>query len=166
MALAMAKPAVSDYLVTQDWQGYSAAEHATWKTLFERQQHILKDRACKEYLSGIHALDVTAAGIPDFRRLNEILKASSGWEIAAVPGLVPDDVFFALLADRKFPSTCFIRRPDQLDYIEEPDVFHDVFGHVPLLVHPTFGDYMQAYGEGGLKALGLGALEKLARLYW
>jgi len=166
MALAKAKPAVSDYLVTQDWQGYSAAEHATWKTLFERQQAILQDRACPEYLAGIHALDVTAAGIPDFRRLNEILKAASGWEIVAVPGLVPDDVFFALMADRKFPSTCFIRTPAQLDYIQEPDVFHDVFGHVPLLVHPVFGDYMQAYGEGGLKALGLGSLEKLARLYW
>ena len=155
MALAQPKPAVSDHLVAQDWQGYSAAEHATWKTLFERQQQILQGRACAEFLSGIHALDVTAAGIPDFRRLNEILKASSGWEIAAVAGLVPDDVFFALLADRKFPATCFIRTPAQLDYIQEPDVFHDVFGHVPLLVHPVFGDYMQAYGAGGLKALGL-----------
>ena len=166
MALAQPKPAVSDHLVAQDWRGYSAAEHATWKTLFERQQQILQGRACAEFLSGIHALDVTAAGIPDFRRLNEILKASSGWEIAAVAGLVPDDGFFALLADRKFPATCFIRTPAQLDYIQEPDVFHDVFGHVPLLVHPVFGDYMQAYGAGGLKALGLGSLENLARLYW
>lgn len=166
MALAKPKPAVADYLAIQDWQGYSAAEHATWKTLFERQRRILEDRACAEYLAGIHALDVTAAGIPDFRRLNEILKASSGWEIVAVPGLVPDDVFFALLAERRFPSTCFIRTPEQLDYIQEPDVFHDIFGHVPLLVHPVFGDYMQAYGEGGLKALGLGSLENLARLYW
>jgi len=166
MALAGAKPPVSDHLIAQDWAGYSAEEHATWRILFERQQQILKGRACDEFLAGIQALDVTATGIPDFKRLNEILKARSGWEIAAVPGLVPDDVFFALMADRKFPSTCFIRRPDQLDYIEEPDVFHDVFGHVPLLVHPVFGDYMQAYGEGGLKALRLGSLPKLARLYW
>ena len=166
MALAAAKPAVSDHLIAQDWAGYSGAEHATWRHLFEREQRILEGRACDEFLTGIDALDVTAAGIPDFKRLNEILKARSGWEIAAVAGLVPDDVFFALMADRKFPSTCFIRRPDQLDYIEEPDVFHDVFGHVPLLVHPVFGDYMQAYGAGGLKALRLGSLPRLARLYW
>ena len=166
MVLPKPASAVSDYLVTQDWAGYSATEHATWKTLFERQQQILQGRACVEFMNGIHALAVTAAGIPDFRRLNGILKEASGWEIVAVRGLVPDDAFFALLADRKFPATCFIRTPDQLDYIEEPDVFHDIFGHVPLLVHPVFGDYMQAYGRGGLKALSLGALEKLARLYW
>jgi phenylalanine-4-hydroxylase len=166
MASAQVKPAVSDHLVTQHWDRYSAAEHAIWRTLFERQQVILQNRACAEFLAGIHALDVTADRIPDFRRLNEILQRASGWEIVAVPGLVPDDVFFALLAERRFPATCFIRKPEQLDYIQEPDVFHDVFGHVPLLVHPVFGDYMQAYGAGGLKALHLGALENLARLYW
>jgi phenylalanine-4-hydroxylase len=109
---------------------------------------------------------VAAGGIPDFRRLSDLLDRATGWRIAAVPGLVPDDVFFGFLAQRRFPATCFIRRRDQLDYLEEPDVFHDICGHVPLLMNPVFADYMQAYGEGGLKALKLNALNYLARLYW
>src|SRR5207237_9798955 len=115
---------------------------------------------------GLARLGVAANGIPDFRRLNDALGAATGWAIVAVPGLVPDAVFFEHLANRRFPSTCFIRRADQLDYLQEPDVFHDIFGHVPLLMNPVFADYMQAYGQGGLKALSLGALHRLARLYW
>ena len=120
----------------------------------------------REYLDGLDALGVAAAGIPDFRRLSDVLDRTTGWRIVAVPGLVPDAVFFAHLARRRFPSTCFIRRRDQLDYLEEPDVFHDICGHVPLLMNPIFADYLQAYGAGGLKAEGLGHLERLARLYW
>src|SRR4051794_31075587 len=155
-----------DYTIEQDHGAYSAEEHAIWRTLFERQQTLLAGRACQEFLDGISALGVAADGIPDFRRLNEVLDRRTGWRIVAVPGLVPDAIFFEHLANRRFPSTCFIRRRDQLDYIEEPDIFHDVFGHVPLLVHPVFGDYMQAYGQGGIKALKLGGLHNLARLYW
>ena len=155
-----------DCTIDQDWDAYTGAEHAIWRTLFERQTKLLAGRACEEFLSGISTLAVTADRIPDFRRLNDILRRATGWRIVAVPGLVPDDVFFGHLAARRFPATCFIRRPDQLDYIAEPDVFHDVFGHVPLLANPVFGDYMQAYGAGGLKALGLGSLHRLARLYW
>ena len=107
-----------------------------------------------------------AGGIPDFRRLNDVLGKATGFRVVAVPGLVPDDVFFEHLAHRRFPATCFIRAPAQLDYIEEPDVFHDIFGHVPLLANPVFADYMQAYGEGGLAALARGTLHQLARLYW
>ena len=129
-------------------------------------EQLLVGRACREYLDGLGALGVAAGGIPDFRRLSEILERTTGWRIVAVPGLVPDAVFFDHLARRRFPSTCFIRRRDQLDYLQEPDVFHDICGHVPLLMNPVFADYMQAYGEGGLKALGLGHLERLARLYW
>jgi len=155
-----------DGMIEQNWSDYSADEHAIWRLLFERQQRLLAGRACRDYLDGLHGLEVAAGGIPDFRRLSEMLERATGWRIAAVPGIVPDDVFFALLARRRFPSTCFIRRPDQLDYLEEPDVFHDICGHVPMLMNPVFADYMQAYGEGGLKALRLGHLEELARLYW
>ncbi len=156
----------SDCTIEQNWQAYREEEHAIWRLLFERQQRLLVGRACREYLEGLSGLGVAADGIPDFRRISDILDRATGWRIVAVPGLVPDDVFFAHLARRRFPSTCFIRRLDQLDYLQEPDVFHDVCGHVPLLMNPVFADYMQAYGKGGLKALGLGHLQRLARLYW
>lgn len=155
-----------NFTIEQKWEEYSEEEHAIWRLLFERQERLLAGRACREYLDGLGALGVAARGIPDFRRLSEVLDRTTGWRIVAVPGLVPDAVFFDFLVRRRFPSTCFIRRRDQLDYLQEPDVFHDVFGHVPLLMNPVFADYMQAYGQGGLKALGLGHLERLARLYW
>jgi phenylalanine-4-hydroxylase len=158
--------AAPNFTIEQDWQGYSEEEHAIWRMLFERQQRLLADRACREYLEGLGALGVAARGIPDFRQLSEVLDRATGWQIAAVPGLVPDLVFFDHLAHRRFPSTCFIRRRDQLDYLQEPDVFHDICGHVPLLMNPVFADYLQAYGQGGLKAQGLGHLQRLARLYW
>jgi phenylalanine-4-hydroxylase len=158
--------ATADFTITQDWAGYRPDEHGVWRTLFHRQARELVDRAAPEFLAGIAALEVTADGIPDFRRLNDVLDRATGWRIVAVPGLVPDAIFFEHLANRRFPSTCFIRKPEQLDYIQEPDVFHDIFGHVPMLVNPVFADYMQAYGQGGLKALGLNSLHHLARLYW
>ena len=108
----------------------------------------------------------TRPGIPDFKRINEELRKLTGWSVVAVPGLVPDEVFFDHLANRRFPAGRFIRQPHELDYLQEPDVFHDVFGHVPMLTDPIFADYMQAYGEGGLRALGRGQLHNLARLYW
>jgi phenylalanine-4-hydroxylase len=157
---------IRDYTIEQNWPDYSAEVHAIWRLLFERQQRLLPGRACQEYLDGLRGLGVAAGGIPEFGRLSDILDRATGWRIVAVPGLVPDDVFFALLAERRFPSTCFIRRRDQLDYLQEPDVFHDIYGHVPMLMNPVFADYMQAYGAGGLKALGLGHLTNLARLYW
>jgi len=157
---------LADHTIEQNWDAYSDDEHAVWRLLFERQQKLLKSRACREYLDGLQRLGVAAHGIPDFRRLSDVLNRATGWRIVAVPGLVPDDVFFAFLAARRFPSTCFIRRRDQLDYLQEPDVFHDICGHVPMLMNPVFADYMQAYGEGGLKALRLGHMAHLARLYW
>src|SRR5260370_28525835 len=157
---------VQDCTIEQNWSGYSADEHAIWRLLFDRQQHLLVGRACREYLDGLQDLGVAAGGIPDFRRLSDLLDRATGWRIAAVRGIVPDDVFFALLARRHFPSTCFIRRRDQLDYLQEPDVFHDICRPLPMLMNPVFADYMQAYGEGGLKALRLGHLQQLARLYW
>src|SRR5690242_626125 len=155
-----------DYTMDQPMERYTAADHAVWRQLFERQAETLKGRACDEFLAGLAGLGVAKDGIPRFERLTEALTKATGWQIVAVPGLVPDQVFFAHLAARRFPVTWWIRKPEQMDYLQEPDVFHDIYGHVPLLMNPIFGDYMQAYGEGGLKALKLGALNYLARLYW
>lgn len=161
-----APPHRADWTIDQDWENYTAAEHAVWRTLYERQASLLPGRACDEYLAGMEALPIGADQIPDFRRLSDILMRRTGWQLVAVPGLVPPEVFFDHLANRRFPAGQFIRRPDQLDYIEEPDVFHDVFGHVPMLMHPVLADYLQAYGKGGLRAQRLGALEQLSRVYW
>jgi len=151
-----------DYTIDQGWEAYTDAEHAVWRTLFRRQVEMLPGRAVPAFVDGLRDLAFSDDGIPHFGRLNEVLHKRTGWQVVAVPGLVPDDVFFDHLANRRFPSGNFIRKPDELDYLEEPDVF----GHVPLLMNPVFADYMQAYGEGGLRALGLGLLDKLARLYW
>jgi len=159
-------PQRADWTIDQGWEHYTAAEHAVWKTLFERQTRLLPGRACDEFVQGMQALPIGADQIPDFRRLSDVLMKTTGWQVVAVPGLVPDEVFFEHLANRRFPSGHFIRRPEELDYLEEPDVFHDVFGHVPMLMNPIIADFIQAYGEGGLKAQRLGKLHQLARVYW
>jgi phenylalanine-4-hydroxylase len=156
----------ADWTIAQDWARFSAAEHGVWDALFARQAAMLPGRASDAFLRGIDVLRLEKPGIPDFAALNERLMAATGWQVVAVPGLVPDDVFFDHLANRRFVSGNFIRRADQLDYLSEPDVFHDVFGHVPMLADPVFANYMQAYGKGGLRSLSFGALDKLARLYW
>jgi phenylalanine-4-hydroxylase len=156
----------ADWTIDQGWAGYAPAEHQVWITLYERQTALLPGRACDPFQRGLDALDLHRSGIPDFARVNEDLRRLTGWTVVAVPGLVPDHVFFDHLANRRFPAAQFIRGPEQLDYLQEPDVFHDVFGHVPMLTDPTFADYMQAYGEGGLRAMALGRLHNLARLYW
>ncbi|NWK96990.1 phenylalanine 4-monooxygenase [Sphingobium lactosutens] len=158
--------AAEDWTIPQDWDRYDAADHAMWDRLFERQSRMLEGRVVPEFLAGLDILRMDRPGIPDFRALNARLTAATGWQVVAVPGLVPDRLFFDHLANRRFPAGRFIRTPEQEDYLEEPDIFHDVFGHVPLLANPVFADYMEAYGRGGLRADGLGAIEKLARLYW
>jgi phenylalanine-4-hydroxylase len=158
--------AAADWTIPQGWDRYSAQEHATWVALYDRQLKVLPGRACDPFLRGLDALDLHGDGIPDFERMSEKLRALTGWSVVAVPGLVPDEVFFDHLANRRFPAGRFIRRPDQLDYLQEPDVFHDVFGHVPMLTDPVFADYMAAYGRGGRRAMELGRLHNLARLYW
>ena len=155
-----------DHVIDQGWSDYTAEDHAIWRALFRRQARILKERAYQGFLDGLEGLGVAAEGIPDFRRLNDILGKTTGWRIVAVPGLVPDDVFFRHLAARRFPATNWIRGRQQMDYLQEPDIFHDIYGHVPMLMDPVFADYLQAYGRGGLKALKLDALPHLARLYW
>ncbi|EGI77949.1 phenylalanine 4-monooxygenase [Hylemonella gracilis] len=154
------------WVIDQGWQHYTAQEHAVWATLFERQSRLLPGRACDEFLRGMGDLPFRADRIPDFEQMSQVLRRRTGWEVVAVPGLVPDEVFFEHLAHRRFPAGQFIRKPHELDYLEEPDVFHDVFGHVPMLMNPVIADYIQAYGEGGLRAQRLGVLDKLARVYW
>lgn len=158
--------AAADWTIPQDWAAYTAEEHATWDKLFARQAKLLPGRASSAYLKGLEALRLSDSGIPNFEELSERLMKLTGWQVVAVPGLVPDDVFFDHMANRRFVAGNFIRRPDQLDYIQEPDVFHDVFGHVPMLADPVFADYLEAYGRGGMRALELGALKQLGRLYW
>jgi phenylalanine-4-hydroxylase len=155
-----------DWTIDQQWDKYTPEQHAVWKTLFERQSKLLEGRACDEFLAGMRALPIAPDQIPDFRQLSEVLMQHTGWQVVAVPGLVPDEVFFEHLANRRFPAGQFIRRADQLDYLQEPDVFHDVFGHVPLLMNPIIADYIQAYGVGGLRAKEKGVLDLLARVYW
>ncbi len=161
-----ARPDRPDWTIDQGWANYTPAEHAVWKTLFERQTKLLPGRACDEFVEGMKNLPIGAEQIPNFLELSEVLMQRTGWQVVAVPGLVPDEVFFEHLANRRFPSGNFIRKPHELDYLEEPDVFHDVFGHVPMLMNPAIADYIQAYGVGGLRAKKLGVLDKLARVYW
>ncbi len=158
--------AADDWTVPQNWGHYTPEEHATWDRLFARQAKLLPGRASDAYLRGLDVLRLSRPGIPDFEELSERLMKLTGWQVVAVPGLVPDDVFFDHMANRRFVAGNFIRRPDQLDYLQEPDVFHDVFGHVPMLADPVFADYLVAYGKGGQRALGLHSLRYLARLYW
>jgi len=160
------RPLPPDFLVAQHPEDYTAEDHRTWRTLFERQTALLRGRVVDEFHAGLDALGIMPTGIPDFRDINRVLSQATGWSVVAVPGLVPDDVFFRHLAARRFPAGYWIRKPDQLDYIEEPDVFHDVFGHVPLLMQPRYADYMAEYGRAGLAYAGQPALTNLARLYW
>ena len=157
--------AQADYTCPQDWQAYGAADHDLYRRLYERQAAQLPGLACDEFIQAVHHLG-SPTQIPRFDALSEKLHRATGWEVVAVPGLIPEEAFFALLAQRKFPATGWIRKPEEFDYVVEPDVFHDLFGHVPLLFNPMFADYMQAYGVGGLKASRLEACEYLARLYW
>jgi phenylalanine-4-hydroxylase len=161
-------PVYTTAVVDQPWGSYAREDHATWATLFERQQQVLVGRACDEFRENQRRFGMTPDAIPKFDDLNRVLKGATGWEIIGVEGLLPELTFFDHLANRRFPVTWWIRKPEQIDYIAEPDLFHDLFGHVPLLLNPLFADYMQAYGCGGVKAHGLGAeaLVNLTRLYW
>jgi phenylalanine-4-hydroxylase len=166
MASHAIKPDRDDYVIDQAWSNYTADEHAVWDFLYRRQRGILADRADQALIDGHEALNLNRGGIPNFAVINEELKRRTGWTVVAVPGLVPDEVFFNHLANRRFPAGQFIRGRHQLDYLQEPDIFHDVFGHVPLLTNPVFADYMEAYGKGGLRAMKFGRLRNLAALYW
>jgi phenylalanine-4-hydroxylase len=155
-----------DYTVEQDWDAYRAGEHEIWRTLFTRQRKLLGRYAAPEVVAGLEALGIDAAHIPRFAAVNALLGPVTGWRIVAVPGLIPEEHFFAHLAARSFPVSVWIRQPHELDYLAEPDLFHDFFGHVPLLANPVFARFMQAYGAAGKKAQAHGAVGLLARVYW
>ena len=155
----------NDYTCDQNWAAYSASDHDLYRRLYERQAAQLPGLACKEFIDAVKHLGAPAQ-IPRFDALTDKVYRATKWEVVAVPGLIPEEAFFSLLSQRRFPVTGWIRKPEEFDYVVEPDVFHDLFGHVPLLFNPMFADYMQAYGAGGLKASRLGSCEHLARLYW
>ncbi len=152
--------------IEQNWSAYSAQDHKTWETLFNRQIATLKGHVCSEYFAGLKTLGLVAETVPDFEKMNRNLRAATGWEVIAVPGLIASRPFFTMLANKQFPAGTFIRTPEQLDYLEEPDIFHDVFGHVPLLTHPAYAAYMQEYGRAGLTAMDHKGVKFLARLNW
>jgi phenylalanine-4-hydroxylase len=155
-----------DWTIGQDWESYTPGEHDRWNRLFARQSALLPGRACEEALDAIHTLQLSRSGIPEFEDLSARLKALTGWCVVPVAGLIPDAAFFEHLANRRFPAGAFIRPEHELDYLEEPDIFHDVFGHVPLLANPTYAAFLEAYGKGGRRAMERGQLHNLARLYW
>jgi len=161
-------PVYATGIVAQPWDDYSPTDHDVWRRLYERQRALLIGRAADEFLAAQDAMGMTPDRIPKFSDMDAALGEATGWTLVGVEGLLPELDFFDHLANRRFPVTWWIRRPDQVDYIEEPDLFHDLFGHVPLLMNPLFADYMQAYGRGGVKAHGIGpeALQMLTRLYW
>lgn len=155
----------SDYTCPQNYAIYTAQDHDTYRRLYARQSALLPGLACDEFIAALPSLGASNQ-IPRFDDINAKLLPATGWQVVAVPGLIPEVAFFTLLSERKFPVTDWIRTPEEFDYIVEPDVFHDLFGHVPLLFNPVFADHMQAYGAGGLKAHSLDACEQLSRLYW
>ncbi len=155
----------SHYIVPQNWTTYTETQHALWRKLYARQEKLIPGRACDAFIEGLQTLGASQ-GIPEFSRTSEALMKATGWQLVAVPGLVPDPVFFEHLSQRRFPVTVWLREPHEFDYIVEPDIFHDFFGHVPMLFNKVFADHLQEYGKGGLKALKLDGLAFLARLYW
>ncbi len=160
------KPRNEDWTLDQDWESYSPEEHDRWDRLYQRQRSVLPGRACEAYVTALDKLQLSDSGIPHMGRLSDRLEKITGWRVVPVAELVPDEIFFDHLANKRFPAGAFIRPEAEFDYLQEPDVFHDVFGHVPLLADPVFSDFMQAYGQGGARALERGQLHHLARLYW
>ena len=159
-------PAWKSYVIAQDWSHFTAEDHRVWDILFKRQVAALGDRVVRAFLDGLDLLDLSRPGVPDLAELNARLEPRTGWRTVAVPGLVPDAAFFAMLAARVFPIGNFIRSFAQLDYLDEPDLFHDIFGHVPMLSDPRAAQMMQRLGQLGLAAIASGDGERIARIYW
>lgn len=169
MNLENYQPERPDWTIDQGWESYTEQDHATWRILYQRMTKLMKGRACELFERGIRELPMDSEHIPNFVELSERLQKHSGWTVVAVPGLVPDNIFFEHLANRRFPSGCYIRKPHEMDYQEYPDVFHDIFGHIPLLMYPLMGDFIQSCGKAAVKAHQLkqtDVIERIARLYW
>ena len=167
-AITRDQPAGSwqDYVVPQCWEAFTAEDHAVWDLLFARQVELLGTRVVSPFLDGIDLLKLSHPGVPDVEGLNAILEPRTGWRTVAVPGLVPDQIFFAMLSERIFPVGNFIRTREQLDYLEAPDCFHDMFGHIPMLAHHDYAEMTRHVGELGSAAIAAGQGHKAARLYW
>ncbi|AJA08307.1 Phenylalanine-4-hydroxylase [Sphingopyxis fribergensis] len=155
----------ANWTMPQNWTAFTAEQHATWRTLFDQQSAALDGYACRSFLDGLGILRKLKPGVPNFAELNALLKPASGWEVVAVPGWIPNEPFFEHLANKRFPAANFVRPPEQIAYSEEPDMFHDIFGHIPMLTDPAFSDFLVAYGEAGLRAEKLGASDYLGRLW-
>jgi phenylalanine-4-hydroxylase len=155
-----------DYVVPQYWESFTVDDHAVWDLLFARQVELLGSRVVGAFFDGIDLLKLSHPGVPDVGGLNAILEPCTGWRTVAVPGLVPDDVFFAMLSERVFPVGNFIRKREQLDYLEAPDCFHDMFGHIPMLAHHDFAEMAEHIGRLGIAAIAAGEGHRAARLYW
>lgn len=154
-----------DYTVPQDHGSYSDAMHDRWRRLYARQHALAQTHAAPQFLAGLDRLDC-AHGIPSFDHANRVLEAATGWQLVAVPGFIPDEAFFDHLANRRFPVSRWLRDEHELDYLVEPDVFHDFFGHAPMLLDPVFADFLTLYGKAGPRAIAMGGLDMLARVYW
>lgn len=154
-----------DWTMPQQWDQFTPEEHAAWDQLVARQSRAFKSLACRSFLTGLDILRLSKPGIPDLRELNPRLQAATGWTIVPVPGVIPNEPFFEHLAERRFPAANFLRSAQSLDYSEEPDMFHDLFGHLPMLTDPAFAEFMVAYGKAGLRAQTLDATDYLGRLY-
>ena len=168
---AFSAPLIKPAHVGEDWleagqRVYTDEEHALWDELYARQMSLLPGRAAEQFLDGAEKLKLGAGGVPDFARLSAQLQDATGWTIVPVPSVIPDHVFFHHLANRRFPAGNFIRSRATMDYIMEPDVFHDVFGHTPMLIEPKMADFMQKIGENGWNALQHNKLRALGALYW
>ncbi|MGQ2934135.1 MAG: phenylalanine 4-monooxygenase [Sphingopyxis sp.] len=155
----------ANWTMPQNWAAFTAEQHATWRSLFDQQAAALDGYACRSFLDGLDILRKLRPGVPDFAELNALLKPVSGWEVVAVPGWIPNEPFFEHLANKRFPAANFVRPPEQIAYSEEPDMFHDIFGHIPMLTDPAFSDFLVAYGQAGLRAEKLGASDFLGRLW-
>lgn len=154
------------HVVPQRWEHFTADDHAVWDLLFDRQVQAIGPRLVDAFQRGLDVLRLGHPGIPHIGELNQRLGAATGWSTVAVPGLIPDEDFFAMLTERVFPVGNFIRRRGQLDYLEEPDLFHDIFGHVPMLADPVMAALMEEVGRLGVEACAAGRGELVARLYW
>lgn len=163
---ARSAPDWQRWLVPHDWTHFSAADHNVWDTLYLRQVPYLGDKIVRPFLDGLDLLDLGAGGIPELKQLSDRLEALSGWRLVSVAGIVPDDAFFAMLAARRFPIGNFIRSADNLDYLKEPDCFHDIFGHVPMIAHAPAARLMEALGTLGVAAIAEGHGDAMGRLYW
>jgi phenylalanine-4-hydroxylase len=159
------KGVAADWTMPQNWDQFSKEEHKNWDFILSQQLRALDQLACQSFLDGLDILRLSKPGIPDLTELNSRLEAVSGFTVVAVPGVIPNDAFFRHLAERRFPAANFLRSADSIDYSQEPDMFHDLFGHLPMLTNPVFADFMASYGEAGLRAESLEAADFLGRLY-